>query len=87
VEVSIIEKLGMDTTGDDLELYNISPEAVKNLVEQRNDLLKDLISYASTEDVYINAGEIDIDEGFMTTINIIEKACYPKKWDEIKDLL
>ena len=77
--MSIIEKLGIKS---EYIVSMINGGAVVRLEKQRNEMLEALIK------TYNNRGEAD--KMYLNVSRfriIIEKACYPKKWEEIKQLL
>jgi len=78
--MNIIEKLGMDTKGYDRDLYNISSEAVKILVEQRNEMLETLIGIGDAHGLY------HIQRLIEKSRQLSAKATR-KSWNEIKALL
>lgn len=70
-------------------VYVVGQRDLSELENHRNELLKNLITgvlMIEKQDEFI---PIDSEEYSFrnNSIDIIEKACYPKKWDEIKKII
>ena len=97
---TIIEKLGIKPItpligktpdGEDWEFS--FHDVVRELEQQRNEMLEALIddikrALSNWEDNYEGGGDWEIEclKANIRKIKLIEKACYPKKWNEIKKL-
>jgi len=77
-----IEKLGI--TPIDLNDYenvdHVIEEPIRKVEQQRNEMLEALIDEA----IYYEDSYQTVRASFL--IRIIENACYPKTWEEIKEL-
>ena len=74
-------------------VMSFDPHVIKEIVQQRNEMLEALIddikrALSNWENNYEGGGDWETEclKANIRKIKLIEKACYPKSWEEIKDI-
>ncbi len=89
--MNIIEKLGITLIDrgkrtPDEDNVSVDIEDLDNLEQQNRELLEALIDMVEIQLSIFEGCECSLCVMAREKTKIIEKACYPKKWEEIKEL-